>query len=51
MSFISEKSLNNTYKILEHISNRLINAYSFPVKKEISEEIIKKIDQYLYKNR
>lgn len=49
MSFISEKSLNNTYKILEHISNRLINAYSFPVKKEISEEMVKKIDQYLYK--
>lgn len=50
MSFISKESLEKTYKFLEYISNKLINANTFPVKREIPDNIKKKIDEYLFKN-
>ena len=50
MSFISKESLEKTYSFLEYISKKLINANVFPVKREIPENIKKKIDEYLFKN-
>ena len=50
MSFISRESLEKTYMFLEFLSNKLINANTFPVKREIPENIKKKIDEYLFKN-
>ena len=50
MSFISKESLEKTYMFLEFLSNKLINANTFPVKREIPENIKKKIDEYLFKN-
>ena len=50
MSFISKESLEKTYSFLEYISKKLINANVFPIKREIPENIKKKIDEYLFKN-
>lgn len=50
MSFISGRSLEKSYVFLEYLSNKLINANVFPVKREIPENIKKKIDEYLFKN-
>lgn len=50
MSFISRESLEKSYVFLEYLSNKLINANCFPVKREIPENIKKKIDEYLFKN-
>ncbi len=49
MSFISEASLNHTYLFLEYLAERLINAKVFAVKKVMPENLIKKIDEYLFK--
>ncbi len=50
MSFISKESLEKTYLFLEYLSNKIINANVFPVKREIPDNIKKKIDEYLFKN-
>ena len=50
MSFISKESLEKSYLFLEYISNKLINSNVFPVKREIPDNIKKKIDEYLFKN-
>lgn len=50
MSFISRETLEKSYVFLEYLSNKLINANTFPVKREIPENIKKKIDEYLFKN-
>ena len=50
MLFISKESLDKSYLFLEYLSNKLINANVFPVKREIPENIKKKIDEYLFKN-
>ena len=50
MSFISKESLEKTYSFIEYLSNKLVNANTFPVKREIPENIKKKIDEYLFKN-
>ena len=50
MSFISKESLEKSYFFLEYLSQKLVNANVFPVKREIPENIKKKIDEYLFKN-
>lgn len=50
MSFISKESLEHTYKFIEYISNKLINANIFPVERKIPDNIKNKIDEYLFKN-
>lgn len=50
MSFISKWSLEKTYMFLEFLASKLINSNTFPVKREIPENIKKKIDEYLFKN-
>lgn len=45
MSFISKESLEKTYLFLEYLSNKIINANVFPVKREIPDNIKKKIDE------
>ena len=50
MLFISKESLEKSYFFLEYLSNKLINAKCFPVKREIPDNIKKKIDEYLFKN-
>lgn len=47
--YIDEKSLDITLRQALAFSQRLINAAVFPIKREICEDIRKKVDEYLFK--
>lgn len=47
--YIDEKSLDITLQQALHLSKRVVNAASFPIDKKISDEIKKKVDEYLFK--
>ena len=48
--FLSEQALDITLQQALHLSKRVVNAAVFPIKREISDEIVKKVDKYLFKN-
>lgn len=48
-NYIDEKSLDITLQQALHLSKRVVNAASFPIEKKISDEIKKKVDEYLLK--
>lgn len=48
---ISAKSLEYTASFVAQFSDRIVNAYMFPVAREIPEELVKKIDKYLLKKQ
>lgn len=47
--YIDEKSLNITLQQALCLSKRVVNAASFPIEREISDEIKTKVDEYLFK--
>ena len=49
-NYIDEKSLDITLQQALHLSKRVVNAAAFPIEKTISEEIKKKVDEYLLKS-
>ncbi|MFA7672994.1 MAG: M28 family metallopeptidase [Clostridia bacterium] len=49
LSTLSAKSLEYTTTFIVEFSRRIVNAYIFPVAREIPEDIVKKIDKYLMK--
>lgn len=49
MSFISQSSLEHTYEFLEYLAVNLINAEAFLVNRTMPENLVKKIDEYLFK--
>lgn len=49
MYFLSEQALNNTYVFLEEFTKRIVNMAHFPVEREMPENLVKKIDEYLFK--
>ncbi|MFA5341836.1 MAG: M28 family metallopeptidase [Clostridia bacterium] len=48
---ISAKSLESTTKFVAQFSNRIVNAYMFPIEKTIPEDLVGKIDKYLRKKQ
>lgn len=48
-NYIDEKSLDITLQQALHLSKRVVNAAAFPIDKKISDEIKKKVDEYLFK--
>ncbi|HPB17612.1 MAG: M28 family metallopeptidase [Clostridia bacterium] len=48
---ISAKSLESTTRFIAQFSNRIVNAYMFPVERTIPEELVGKIDKYLRKKQ
>ena len=48
-NYIDERSLDITLQQALHLSRRVVNAAAFPVEKKISDEIKKKVDEYLFK--
>lgn len=49
MDFLSERALNNTYVFLEEFTKRIVNMKHFPVERKMPEDLVKKIDEYLFK--
>ncbi|MBQ4089533.1 MAG: hypothetical protein IJC56_06605, partial [Clostridia bacterium] len=50
-NFMSEKALDITLQQTLAFSKRVINAKTFPIKREISDEIKGKVDEYLFKKK
>ena len=50
-NFMSEKALDITLQQTLAFSKRVVNAKSFPIKREISDEIKGKVDEYLFKKK
>lgn len=48
---LSAKSLEYTASFVAKFSERVVNAYMFPVAREIPDELVKKIDKYLMKKQ
>lgn len=48
-NYIDEKSLDITLQQALYLSKRVVNAAAFPIDKKISDEIKKKVDEYLFK--
>ena len=48
---MSAKSLENTTRFIAQFSNRVVNAYMFPVEKKIPDDLVSKIDKYLRKKQ
>ena len=49
MYFISADALDKTYQFVKEFSLRLQNYKVFPIEKEIPENIVKRVDEYLFK--
>lgn len=49
--YIDEKALDITLQQALAFSKRVVNAEAFPIRREICEEIRKKVDEYLFKSR
>jgi len=50
-NFMSEKALDITLQQTLAFSKRVVNAKTFPIKREISDEIKGKVDEYLFKKK
>ena len=48
-NYIDEKSLDITLQQALYLSKRVVNAAAFPIEKKISDDIKKKVDEYLFK--
>ena len=48
-NYIDEKSLDITLQQALYFSQRVVNAAVFPIERKISDEIRKKVDEYLFK--
>lgn len=48
-NYIDERALDITLQQILHLSKRVVNAASFPIERKISDEIKKKVDEYLFK--
>ncbi len=51
MHFISQKSLENTYNFVKEFTERLQKYIVFPVDKEIPENLVTKVNEYLAKKK
>ena len=51
MHFISSESLNNTYSFVKEFAVKLQNYKVFPVDRVIPEDLVKKVNEYLFKNK
>ena len=51
MHFISSKSLEHTYNFVKEFATRLQNYIVFPVDKEIPENLVTKVNEYLAKKK
>lgn len=48
-NYIDERSLDITLQQALHLSKRVVNAAAFPIPRKISDDIRKKVDEYLFK--
>ncbi len=51
LEFLSADALGKTIESVLTFSKRVVNANVFPIKREISDEIRKKVDEYLFKKK
>lgn len=48
-NYIDEHSLDITLQQVLHLAQRVVNASVFPIERKVSDEIRKKVDEYLFK--
>lgn len=49
--FMDSKNLIKTTEFVRYFTERVANAYTFPIPREMPENMVKKVDEYLFKNK
>ncbi len=49
--FMDSKNLIHTTEFVQYFAERIANAYTFPIPREMPENMVKKIDEYLFKKK